>query len=377
MILLLLLALTAAMHAESITFTFANGQVTNDGTYKYYEFDVMAQGAEGNTQVGDLMIYINYNTDAFGTLVKTNLNITVTMGTLVQGALYSSTVNDNTASRVAVATEYLVPATPSMANLLPSTPTQYVHVKLKIQNDSQTAGLSFQQSLMTGQQYLSNNETKYNPVIATDTDNSNLNPIAVELASFTAKAQGGAVLLEWQTASESDHAGFNVFRSAEASGTYERLNESLIPAMGQTTAGATYRFVDLQPFSGVNFYKLQDVSLSGQTSFSAVISITTTAVAEKPALPEDFDLKQNYPNPFNPETRIEYQLPSDAAVELGIYNLSGQLIRSLVSEHKPAGFYAALWNGRDDGGQAVGSGIYLMRLKAGDYTSTRRITLLR
>lgn len=376
-ILLLLAALTPALLAESITFTFANGQVTNDGTYKYYEFDVMAAGSDGGTHLGDTQVYINYNTDAFGTSLKGNSNITVTLGTLVTGGLYNFVVNDNTASRVSIATEYLAPGVPTMANELLTSPTQLLHIKIKIQNDSHNAGLSFHSPLMIGQQYEANNSTKYDPVIATDTDNSPLNPIAVELVSFTATVQGGTVLLEWQTASESDHAGFNVFRRAAASDAYERINDTLIPATGHPTGGASYRFVDPQPLAGVNFYKLQDVSLSGQTSFSAAISITATAVAEKPALPEEFDLRQNYPNPFNPETRIEYQLPSEAAVELGIYNLSGRLIRALVSESQSAGFYTVVWNGRDDGGQAVGSGVYLMRLKVGDYTSTRRITLLR
>ena len=83
---------------------------------------------------------------------------------------------------------------------------------------------------------------------------------------------------------------------------------------------------------------------------------------EKTAIPAAFDLKQNYPNPFNPETAIEYHLPESGEVSLVIYDLTGREVRKLVRGLKPAGIHKVLWNGRDESGDAVGSGMYFYRI---------------
>jgi len=92
--------------------------------------------------------------------------------------------------------------------------------------------------------------------------------------------------------------------------------------------------------------------------------------------PKAFSLSQNYPNPFNPFTRISYSLPKDCEVRLNIYNVLGQRVRVLVSERKRAGYYYAIWDGRDEGGRQVGSGIYFFRIEAGDFKSTKKMVLL-
>ena len=93
--------------------------------------------------------------------------------------------------------------------------------------------------------------------------------------------------------------------------------------------------------------------------------------------PERFDLLPNYPNPFNPATNIQYQLPVDATVEILIYNMEGQKIRSLVNEFASVGVHSVEWNGRDDFGKEVASGVYLYRMKAADYVMTRKLMLIR
>ncbi|MCH7939708.1 MAG: RagB/SusD family nutrient uptake outer membrane protein, partial [Candidatus Marinimicrobia bacterium] len=80
-------------------------------------------------------------------------------------------------------------------------------------------------------------------------------------------------------------------------------------------------------------------------------------------LPEVYALRQNYPNPFNPKTTITYELPKETAVNISICNIVGQLVEALVSEHKSAGFHSVVWDAGD-----VGSGVYLYRLRAGEYT---------
>ena len=90
-----------------------------------------------------------------------------------------------------------------------------------------------------------------------------------------------------------------------------------------------------------------------------------------------FQLFQNYPNPFNPETEISYQLPGKSAVEMTIYNLQGQKIKTLISEHQAAGSHRVKWDAKDEQGNEVASGVYLCRLKAGEYVAIRRLLLLR
>lgn len=95
-------------------------------------------------------------------------------------------------------------------------------------------------------------------------------------------------------------------------------------------------------------------------------------------LPTHFALSQNYPNPFNPNTTIRYALPSKQAVALRIYNTAGQLVRTLVDEQQDAGFKHVEWDGRNDRGTAVSSGIYFYRLEAGDqFVDQKRMILLK
>jgi len=85
---------------------------------------------------------------------------------------------------------------------------------------------------------------------------------------------------------------------------------------------------------------------------------------EIPSLPTVFALRQNYPNPFNPESTIEYDLPSACLVTVEIFNTVGQRIRLLNSQVQGPGRAKVVWNGRDDLGQAMGSGIYFYRMTA-------------
>jgi hypothetical protein len=93
--------------------------------------------------------------------------------------------------------------------------------------------------------------------------------------------------------------------------------------------------------------------------------------------PNHFNLEQNYPNPFNPETAIKFSLPENSLVTLSIYNILGQVVSTLVDEHRAAGEYTVLWNGKNDRNEDVASGVYFYRIKAGNHESVRRMTLLR
>lgn len=94
-------------------------------------------------------------------------------------------------------------------------------------------------------------------------------------------------------------------------------------------------------------------------------------------IPINFALKQNFPNPFNPETTIPYQLGRRSLVLLDIYNVLGQRIRTLVNGIKNTGQYAVTWDGRDDAGKSIVTGIYICHFKAGEFTATRKLILVR
>jgi hypothetical protein len=101
---------------------------------------------------------------------------------------------------------------------------------------------------------------------------------------------------------------------------------------------------------------------------------TEEAVESKPT---HFNLDQNYPNPFNPETVIKFSLPQDSRVSLKVYNILGQVVNTLVDETLPAGNHSVSWNGKNERGTDVASGVYFYRIKAGDYESIMKMTLLR
>ncbi len=101
--------------------------------------------------------------------------------------------------------------------------------------------------------------------------------------------------------------------------------------------------------------------------------IITTVTSSSPT---QFSLEQNMPNPFNPVTTIHYFIPSRSFVELSIYNISGQLVRTLMSDMQTQGYHSVLWNGRNDAGTRVSSGVYIYRLKAGDLIQSRKMSLI-
>ena len=94
-------------------------------------------------------------------------------------------------------------------------------------------------------------------------------------------------------------------------------------------------------------------------------------------LPQEFSLYQNYPNPFNPTTTITYDLPKRSQVTLGIYDLLGKQIKTLVNQSQDAGNRIAVWDGTDDLGRQVSAGVYLYRIQAGEFSQTRKMLLLK
>ncbi|NOS83823.1 MAG: T9SS type A sorting domain-containing protein [Ignavibacteria bacterium] len=88
--------------------------------------------------------------------------------------------------------------------------------------------------------------------------------------------------------------------------------------------------------------------------------------------PDKFELNQNYPNPFNPSTQLSYDLKTDGNVKLTVFNLVGQSVRVLVDGYQTAGYYEVTFDAND-----LPAGIYLYKLQVGDYSSVKRMTLIK
>jgi lysophospholipase L1-like esterase len=190
----------------------------------------------------------------------------------------------------------------------------------------------------------------------------------VELISFTAdviKYKG--VKLEWQTAEEINTAGFNLLKSMKKDGTYEQVNSEMIAP----NSDKVYQYIDSEVENGKSYYyKLEDIDKNGSRVQHDPILVTIK-------IPDQYELMQNYPNPFNPSTQISFQLPKNIHATLKIYNVMGQEIRTLVDNVKVTGFHTILWDGQDDNGQRVPSGIYFYCLRTKDFKETKRMLLVR
>jgi len=104
----------------------------------------------------------------------------------------------------------------------------------------------------------------------------------------------------------------------------------------------------------------------------------TITPVETDMIPTDFALGQNYPNPFNPSTRISFSMPKEAPVTFEVYNMLGVKIRTLMAgETKSAGTYSISWDGKNDAGLGMPSGVYLYRVQAGTFLASKKMTLLK
>jgi flagellar hook assembly protein FlgD len=104
---------------------------------------------------------------------------------------------------------------------------------------------------------------------------------------------------------------------------------------------------------------------------------TTTAVNNNSNIPRVFELSNNYPNPFNPSTKIQFAVPHEQNIALIIYNLLGQRIRTLVQGVYAPGQYTVTWDGKDQVGRTLESGVYIYRLETGSIALVKKMLMLK
>ncbi|MFZ5516503.1 MAG: choice-of-anchor D domain-containing protein [Candidatus Zhuqueibacterota bacterium] len=195
-------------------------------------------------------------------------------------------------------------------------------------------------------------------------------PTKIALSAFNISYEEENIVINWATSSETDHGGFNLYRQ-----TVDFFNErrALKLNIALITGESPYRFVDMTADFGTSYYYwLEDISIYGQRALHGPISGNLAS-----ALPHVYQLEQNYPNPFNPKTTIRFSLPEANHVEIYVLNVLGQRVRTLIDADIRAGFHKTIWDGRNDLGQDVTSGVYFITMKCGDVKKLRKIMLVK
>ncbi len=195
--------------------------------------------------------------------------------------------------------------------------------------------------------------------------------VPVEMLTFSASAQSNSVELKWATASEMNNRMFEIQRADANAGQNNLKWETIgfVEGKGTTTERTDYSYTDKSPVNGISYYRLK------QIDFDGTYRILNAEMVEYNLI-KNYSLEQNFPNPFNPSTVINYSIPTAGHVKLTVYNLLGSEVAVLVNEHKDAGNYSTEFS-TENLKNNLGSGVYIYTLKAGSFTQTRKMVVLK
>lgn len=129
-------------------------------------------------------------------------------------------------------------------------------------------------------------------------------------------------------------------------------------------------------FVAIENIKIADKNIIADLKVTNVTSIEPVPVSEL-KLPETYQLLQNFPNPFNPRTQISFEVPITSRIQIRIFNTKGTLVKTLLDTERAPGFYSEIWDGKDEEGHPVASGVYIYQLHAGNITLVRNMLLIR
>ena len=191
-----------------------------------------------------------------------------------------------------------------------------------------------------------------------------LQPLPVELVSFTGTTTNKGILLNWTTATEINNHGFEIQKSIDAQ-SFSTIG--FVQGAGTTTEKKDYTFMDDADYSGqkVIYYRLKQLDYNGNFEFSSVAEVSVD-------MPITFALSQNYPNPFNPSTTIAYSVQEKSLVSIKVYDLTGQVVSTLVNEEKGAGTYEITFSAEN-----LSSGVYFYKMTAGNFTAVKKLNILK
>jgi hypothetical protein len=207
------------------------------------------------------------------------------------------------------------------------------------------------------------------------------NSLPVELTSFTTEQKGGNVVLNWVTESEIENLGFLLERRTKETEWKEIASYSTnleLQGQGSVTYRTEYQFVDHFVQSGTTYqYRLADVSYDGVVKYHGIREITMSSFDKSVQL-MDYALESVYPNPFNPVAHISYSLNVEADISLLIVDIRCIAVKQLIYEKKQSeGNYLVNWDGRNDNGIKLPSGVYFVVMRVNTATTSKKIVLLR
>ena len=205
--------------------------------------------------------------------------------------------------------------------------------------------------------------------------------LPVTLSNFTAVVTSeNFVNIAWMAETETNHSGYNIFRNETKDlENAIKINAQLIDKGTAVGTQISYFYTDFEVYTNMMYYYwLESVALDGSSQFYGPLTVTIGDPAQEPlppVIPMVTKLYNAFPNPFNPNTNIRYSLKEVGKVKIEIYNMKGQKIKTFTQEHNSPGYYQVSWDGRDENGRSVASGIYLYRLTTANYTSAKKMVL--
>jgi len=196
----------------------------------------------------------------------------------------------------------------------------------------------------------------------------NLAPAAP--SGFALQSAVGGVNLLWNAPTDADFKYFAIYRG---------LSPNFNPHGAPIATTVNTQYTDASVQSGrTYYYKLTAFDFSGnESNFSEEKSITITSVDEGVGIPTVYTLRQNHPNPFNPSTTIRFELPEATHVKITIYNTLGMQVKTVINDERNPGYHSVEWDGKDEAGNTVASGIYLYKMEAGKFTATNKMILMK
>jgi hypothetical protein len=187
--------------------------------------------------------------------------------------------------------------------------------------------------------------------------------VPVELTSFTASTNNiGQVVLNWQTATETNNRMFEIQRKTDNS-NYSTIG--FVDGAGTSTEQHNYTYVDKNVNTGNYTYRLKQIDFDGRFQYSDEVNVSATG-------PTTFNLAQNYPNPFNPTTNISFSVPESGNVKLAVYNTIGQEVAVLVNGAVTVGQHEVTFNAA-----SLPSGTYFYKLQTSNSIMVKKMMLLK
>ena len=186
-------------------------------------------------------------------------------------------------------------------------------------------------------------------------------PVPVELTSFTASSNNAVINLSWSTATELNNSGFEIQRKNENSNW---TSIGFLIGSGTTTTENNYNFIDQNPSTGKNIYRLKQIDFDGTFEYSQEVEVEFILA--------EYSLQQNYPNPFNPVTTIKFSIPKDDFVSAIVFNSLGEKVALLSDGLLRTGSHSLTFDAN-----GFASGLYILKLTSGSFTKSIKMNLMK